>query len=109
MEGHHGRSGGPRQQHRPGLGHKAWTPRTVDGERHRRSLLDFAAHAEERAHRATAARSANLYEAKFPNDAAGPFAVEAIAAHDPDLLVAPNKDRGKDAGMPKRHNHPPRL
>jgi hypothetical protein len=43
----------------------------------------------------------HLYEAKFADDAASPFAIETIATQDPDLPIAPGIHGRKDAAMPE--------
>jgi hypothetical protein len=101
----HGRSGGAGQQHRTWFGYVSRTTGPVDGEGHGRVLCDFFPHSEQRTDRAPAAGAADFHKTKFANNAARPFAVEAVTAHDSNLQMAPEVNCREDTVMPEGKDH----
>src|SRR5947208_10655358 len=105
MKGHHWSARGSRQHNRAKLGNVAGPAWAVNAKSYGRPLLNFPAHAQHSAHSTVAARSTNLHETEFSDNAARIFPVKAIAAHHANLQVPPDVNRRKDAVMPERQNH----
>src|SRR5258708_7885224 len=101
VKSHHWRSGAARQNNRSWLSHVARAFRAINGESRRPAFIQLPPHSKQSTNCAFGTRPPYFHESELLHDASGVFAVEAVAAHHPDLQVATPVHGGDHAVVPE--------